>query len=338
MVFARCAKYVIIRTVHLESIDMRDCWNREINYLRLSVTDKCNLRCRYCMPEEGVCKKRHEDMMTEEEMVMAVEAASSLGISKVRITGGEPLVKKNILSVCEKVSHIHGIREVSMTTNGILLPEMADSLRKAGVRRINISLDTLIPEKYTYITRRKMQEKALEGLMAALDAGFEKVKLNVVLIGGFNEVEIPELAQLTKKYPVDVRFIELMPMYDSGDFGPEAMISCDKVLEYLPDAKPSGKQEGVAKLYRLPDALGNVGLISPVSNHFCGQCNRIRLTADGKLKPCLHSSNEISIKGADYETMVKLFEKAILEKPAAHPFLSSANRSDAGRNMNQIGG
>lgn len=317
---------------------MIDCWNREIDYLRLSVTDKCNLRCRYCMPEDGICKKAHADMLTEEEMIMAVKAAAYLGISKVRITGGEPLVKKSILSICEHVASVNGISEVSMTTNGTLLSERAISLRRAGVSRINISLDTLMPEKYEYITRRRMQKKALEGVKAALAAGFEKVKINVVLIGGFNEDEIVEFAQLTKKYMVDVRFIEWMPMYDSGDFSGEAMISCEKVLEYLPEIKSLGMREGVASLYRLPDAKGNVGLISPVSNHFCNTCNKIRLTADGKLKPCLHSSEEISIKGADYQTMVKLFEEAIIGKPAAHPVLSSLNRSGAGRNMNQIGG
>ena len=174
--------------------------------------------------------------------------------------------------------------------------------------------------------------------MAALHAGFEKIKINVVLIGGFNDVEIVKLAGLTIKYPVDVRFIELMPMYDSGDFSQESMISCESILECLPEAASLDTQEGVARLYRLPNAQGNVGLISSVSNHFCGTCNRIRLTADGRIKPCLHSPEEIVIKGCDYQTMVKQFEKAILDKPAAHSFLSSINRSGAGRNMNQIGG
>ncbi len=290
------------------------------------------------MPEEGICKKRHEDMLTEDEMVMAAEAAASLGISKIRITGGEPLVKKNILSICRRVAAIEGIKEVCLTTNATLLPKMAQPLREAGVKRVNISLDTLKLEKYTYMTRREAYHDVLEGLWAALDAGFEAVKINVVLIGGFNDDEICELAQLTERYPVDVRFIELMPMYDGGDFGAEAFIPCEKVLGSLPQAEPVDTSDGVARLWRLPNAKGKIGLISPVSNHFCAKCNRLRLTADGCLKPCLHSSQEFSLKGLEYQAMVKQFERAILAKPACHPTLSAKDRSGAGRNMNQIGG
>jgi len=315
---------------------MIDEFGREIQYLRISVTERCNLRCRYCMPAEGICKKRHEDMLTEEELIRAVEAAASLGITKLRITGGEPLIKKNILSICRRAAAVEGIREVCLTTNGLLLPELAKPLREAGVSRVNLSLDTLDPKKYAHITRVGQLEQALRGLEAALEAGFEKIKLNTVLIGGFNEDEVPELAALTCRYPVDLRFIELMPMVD-GAFGSDAFVSCGRVLEQLPQLQPAGS-EGVAVNYRLPDAQGCVGLIRPVSAHFCGTCNRLRLTADGKLKPCLHSPEEISVKGADYETMVQQFRRAILEKPICHGELSAASRSQAGRNMNQIGG
>ena len=191
---------------------MLDAYGRKITYLRLSVTELCNLRCRYCMPEDGVCKKRHEEMLTEEEMLCAVEAAASLGVTKLRITGGEPLVKRNILSICRRTAAVEGIGEVCLTTNGLLLPQLAQPLREAGVRRVNLSLDTLDEKKYTYITRRGSLRQALDGLEAALDAGFERVKINTVLIGGFNDDEIPALARLTQQYPVDVRFIELMPM------------------------------------------------------------------------------------------------------------------------------
>ena len=163
---------------------MKDSFGREITYLRLSVTDKCNLRCRYCMPEEGVCRKSHADMLTEEEMIMAVRAAASLGVSKLRITGGEPLVKKNIISICEKAAAVEGIKEVCLTTNGVLLPKMAKDLRSAGVSRLNISLDTLDPEKYAHITRVGTLDAALKGIQAALDAGFERLKINAVLLGG----------------------------------------------------------------------------------------------------------------------------------------------------------
>ncbi len=317
---------------------MIDHYGRKIEYLRLSVTDKCNLRCRYCMPEEGVCKKAHEEMLTEEEMILAVRAAASLGITKVRITGGEPLLKKNIVSICRRIAAVPGIEEVCITTNGTLLADMAKELQEAGVRRINISLDTLDAEKYSSITRREMQKEAMAGLKAALNAGFDYVKLNTVLIGGFNEDEIVALADLTKAYPMDVRFIELMPMYDGGDFDAAAYLSCEKVLEALPEAEALPEKDGVARRYHLPNAKGNIGLISPISNHFCKTCNRLRLTADGKLKPCLHSAEEYSIKGLDETEMVALFRKAILAKPAKHEELSANSRSKAGRNMNQIGG
>lgn len=317
---------------------MKDRFGRNISYLRISVTELCNLRCRYCMPEEGVCKKRHEDMLREDEMIQAVEIAASLGITKLRITGGEPLVKENIISICRRAAAVEGIREVCLTTNGILLPELAVPLKAAGVRRLNISLDTLNPEKYAYITRRGSLQQAVEGIRAAMAAGFEKVKLNTVLIGGFNEDEITSLAELTLRYPIDLRFIEMMPMVDSGDFDPEAFVPNTRVLEALPELEEQPADGGVARLYRLPGALGRVGLISPVNAHFCAECNRIRLTADGKLKPCLHSAAEYSIKGLNREQMRSVMEQAICNKPAWHGELNARNPSHAGRNMNQIGG
>lgn len=317
---------------------MLDSFGREITYLRLSVTELCNLRCRYCMPEEGVCKRSHQEMLSEEEMVRAVEAAASLGIRKVRITGGEPLVKRNIRSICRRVAAVEGIEEVCLTTNGILLPDLAQELREAGVRRINFSLDTLNPEKYAHITRLGTLEQALKGLEAALKAGFEKLKINAVLIGGFNGDEIPALARLTEQYPVDVRFIEFMPMEGSREFGQEAMLPCSAVLEALPELVPQPSDGGVAKLYRLPEGQGCIGLISPLSSHFCGSCNRLRLTADGKLKPCLHSPGEYPIKGLDFAGMREAMKAAILAKPACHGVLTAEERSPAGRTMNQIGG
>ena len=317
---------------------MIDGYGRQITYLRLSVTELCNLRCRYCMQESGVCKKPHEAMLTEEEMILAVEAAAELGVRKLRITGGEPLVKKNILSICRKAAAVAGIEEVCITTNGTLLPVFAKPLKEAGVKRINLSLDTLDAQKYNHITRLGTLSQAMDGLHAALDAGFEKIKINAVLIGGFNDDEIVPLAELTRKYPVDVRFIELMPIQDHDEFGEAAFIPCAQVVERLPEAIPQGRDGGVARLYRLPGAQGSIGLISPLSDHFCGSCNRIRLTADGKLKPCLHSAAEFSLKGLDKAGMKAQFEAAILAKPACHGQLSATQRSQAGRNMNQIGG
>ena len=317
---------------------MIDTYGRQISYLRLSVTELCNLRCRYCMPEDGVCKKRHEEMLTQEEMVTAVRAAAALGITKLRITGGEPLVKANIVELCREAAAVEGIREVCLTTNGTLLPKLAAPLREAGVSRLNISLDTLDADKFRYITRVGELSDALRGIETALECSYDKGKINSVLIGGFNDGEIAALAELTRRYPVDVRFIELMPMYDSGDFGPEAFIPYTIVTETLPELEPLPADGGVAKLYRLPGAQGNIGLISPVSAHFCADCNRIRITADGKIKPCLHSSDEISIKGLDYDGMLETIRSAILSKPKWHGELSYSERSHANRNMNQIGG
>ena len=317
---------------------MIDTYGRSINYLRLSVTELCNLRCRYCMPEDGVCKKQHEEMLTQEEMLAAIRAAASLGISKLRITGGEPLIKPNIVALCREAAETEGIREVCLTTNGVRLPELAVPLREAGVKRLNISLDTLDADKYRFITRNGELDDAIRGIEAALDAGFEKIKLNAVLIGGFNDDEIAALAALTERWPVDLRFIEMMPMYDSGDFGPESFIPYTVVTERLPELEPVAPDGGVARLYKLPGAKGRVGLISPVSAHFCAACNRIRISADGKVKPCLHGAAEYALKGLDEAGMRRTLEAAILAKPQWHGELSFSERSRAGRNMNQIGG
>lgn len=317
---------------------MLDPFGRSITCLRLSVTELCNLRCRYCMPEEGICKRSHEEMLTQEEMVLAAEAAASLGITKIRITGGEPLVKKNILSICQHIAAVPGIRELCLTTNGTLLPPMARALRDAGVQRLNISLDTLQPEKYAALTRRGTLDQAWAGIQSALEAGFDKVKLNAVLIGGYNDGEIRDLAELTLRYPLDVRFIELMPTVGAASFPKEAYLPAEAVLQALPEAVPQPADGGVAELYRLPGAMGNLGLIRPVSASFCGSCNRLRLTADGKLKPCLHSPEEYNLKGLDREGMIAEMRLAIQNKPRQHAPLSQAAPSQAGRSMNRIGG
>lgn len=319
---------------------MKDRYNREITYMRLSVTDRCNLRCRYCMPIDGICKKKHSDMLTEDEMIMAVKAASSLGVKKLRITGGEPLIKKNILSICRRSAEVENIEDLCLTTNGILLPDMAKDLYKSGVKRLNISLDTLNKEKYESITRLGKLDDVLRGIEAALNVGFDKIKINTVLIGGFNDDEIEDLANLSKEYPVDVRFIELMPLTKNEMIGDRAYIPCDYVLKALPKLKKAENDNtnSVAKLYQLENAKGNIGLISAVSKSFCGSCNRIRLTADGKLKPCLHSNDEFSIKGKTLNEMRQAMIKTIMSKPLCHAPLSSTQRSNAGRDMNLIGG
>ena len=317
---------------------MLDSFGREINYMRLSVTELCNLRCRYCMPEDSQCRESRGEVLSEDEIITIVEAAAVLGIRKLRITGGEPLMRRDILSLCRRAARVKGMDEVCLTTNGTLLPALAKPLREAGVRRVNISHDTLDAQKFRCISRCGELSQTIDGIRAALEAGFEKVKLNTVLIGGFNDDEIPALAELTRRYPLDLRFIELMPMVDSGDFGPEAFIPCSVVTERLPELVSIPPDGGVAKLCRLPGALGNIGLISPLSAHFCRECNRIRVTADGKIKPCLHSGDEYSLKGLDFDGMVAELRSAILCKPSWHGVLSAENRSRAGRSMNRIGG
>jgi len=315
---------------------MEDKFGRDIYYLRLSVTDKCNLRCIYCMPEEGVKKLKHEDMLTVEEIAEIVRAAAACGITKVRVTGGEPLVRRGIIEICSRISEIEEIRELCLTTNGILVPEFAERLKAAGVNRLNIGFDSLDRATFNKITRSDMHDKAVAGVRAALDAGFDAIKINTVLIGGVNETEIIDLLELTRKYKVDVRFIEIMPIGECADWAQSRFLSSQYVLKLAPELFEAGT-DGVSKLYKLPGGLGSVGLISPISSHFCPTCNRIRITADGILKPCLHSGAEINLRGLHGTLLENAIKKAISEKPQKHE-LDAGKQSASARNMNAIGG
>lgn len=317
---------------------MIDNYGRDINYIRISVTELCNLRCRYCMPEEGIEKRSHEEMMTVEETVDAAKAAVSLGIRKIRITGGEPLVKRGIVKLCEEIAAIDGVEELCITTNGTLLRKYAKRLYDAGVNRLNISLDTLDRNKFSYITRLGELDDVLDGIEAAFEAGFEKIKINTVLMGGFNDDEIEAFVNLTKDRPIEVRFIELMPIGGGIDFDKAKFISCQQVLQRVPELESLELSDGVASMYRLPGAVGRVGLIRPISCEFCSGCNKIRLTADGMLKPCLHLDAEISVKGHTQDEMVEIMREAILNKPQKRETMDADNPSRAGRNMNRIGG
>ena len=318
---------------------MKDRYGREINYLRISLTDLCNLRCLYCMPAEGVCKLEHREILSIEEVVEIAAAAVELGISKIRLTGGEPLVRRGVVDLVKQLKALPGLEELVLTTNGILLPELAGPLKAAGLDRVNISLDTLDPVKYSRLTRGGSLEQALAGLRAAEAAGLTPIKLNAVLIGGINDDEIPALVELTRNRDIEMRFIELMPIGDAQGFGPEAYLPGTTVLERVPDLQPlEAVPGGVARLYALPGAAGRVGLINPLSCSFCSQCNRLRLTADGHLKPCLHSGREIPIRGLHGQALRQALLDAVNAKPEAHTTLSATERSDAGRNMNEIGG
>lgn len=319
---------------------MRDAYGREIDYLRVSLTDRCNLRCRYCMPPEGVPKLEHRDILSLEETAEIAEAAVALGVRKIRLTGGEPLVRRGVLGLVEHLGALPELRELTMTTNGILLPELAEPLKAAGLDRVNLSLDSLDPARYRRITRVGELDRALAGLRAAEAAGLTPVKLNAVLIGGFNDDEIPAFVELTREREIEVRFIELMPIGDAEDFGENAAVPVAEVLRRVPELLPLAEQPcgGVAKLYALPGARGRVGLISPVSRSFCGGCNRLRLTADGYLKPCLHGGTEYPLRGLHGKALRAALAEAVARKPEARGALGGGVRSQAGRNMHEIGG
>ncbi len=318
---------------------MTDGYGRKIEYLRMSVTDACNLRCGYCMPEgiKPCCNCKNN--LSADELAEIAEAAAELGVKKLRITGGEPLVRSDIVELSRRLAAIDGIEDISMTTNATLLAPIAEELYDAGIHRINISLDTLDREKYSRITCGGKLEAAIEGIRAAMKAGMNPVKLNTVIIGGVNDEEIEALAQLTVDYPLELRFIELMPMGHTSDFGKEAYMPNTVVLEKLPRLTPlESEKHSVAKLYSLPGAKGKIGLISPLSKHFCAECNRLRLTADGCIKPCLHSADEISVRGLHGDELKEKILYAAGRKPKMHVELSATAHSKSKRSMNRIGG
>ena len=314
---------------------MLDGCGRTIDYLRLSVTDLCNYRCRYCMPAEGVCKRPHKDILSVEELIEIGRAAVECGVKKIRLTGGEPLVRRGILDICRGLRAIPGLEELCLTTNGSLLPSMAASLREAGVDRLNISLDTLRPDRFSAMTRLGTLSDVLEGIQAAECAGFKNLKLDTVLVGGFNDDETDDFLQLTMEHPWEIRFIELMPMGPCSEWEKSRFLSVGSILQRYPTLQQIDTQ-GVARRYRLPGAKGTVGLISPMSHDFCADCRRIRVTADGKLKGCLHSREELSLRGLHGKDLEDAIRRGILQKPKRHHLAEGA--SDTPRTMNQIGG
>ena len=315
---------------------MKDGQGRQIDYLRISLTDRCNLRCIYCMPEHGVKSIPHESVLTLEEVHKAIECASQLGIKHIRFTGGEPTVRKGLLSLIERTAQTPGIESVALTTNAILLPGMAADLKAAGLSRVNISLDTLDTEQYRFITRLGNLDDALKGIKAALSAGLFPVKLNTVVVRSLNQ-DLLSFARLTVDAPLHVRFIEYMPIGNGDDcggcgWGPADVVPAKEIIETISAqaqsiglgslqpaiATPDGW--GPAQYYRLPGAQGTVGVISAISNHFCASCNRLRLTADGKIKPCLFSDTEYDIRSAlrkgSEEEVLSVFKAALFHKPS----------------------
>jgi len=307
---------------------LSDSFQRPINYLRISVTDRCNLRCMYCMPAEGVKLVSHQDVLTYEEIYTIARAAAELGISKVRITGGEPLVRLGLPELIWMLRGIDAIDDISLTTNGILLSRYASELKRAGLRRVNISLDTLRQDRFEFITGSDYPlSQVLQGIEASRSVGLSPVKLNMVVMAGINDDELASFAQKTIDEDWHVRFIELMPFRGvstkSSQFVPVSQMR--KRLEVLGKLEPCNPSigNGPAKYFRFPKAKGTTGFITPVSEHFCFQCNRLRLTADGKLRPCLMADDEVDLKeplrgGVSPLGLKRLIEEAVTSKPLRH--------------------
>ena len=331
---------------------MIDSYGRRITYLRLSVTERCNLRCRYCMPEEGICQKDCSEMLTEDEMIAAVQAAASLGITKLRITGGEPLVKKNIVSICRRACAVPGIQDVAVTTNGLALPALAKPLRQAGVNRVNISLDTLNRQRFCQITGSDSFPAVMQAIKTGCALGLP-LKINTVLLPETKEEDIEKFLCLIKELPLALRFITRMdigknmdaPLKEDGRFSTFAQVAafCEKKgLSLIPDS--SRKGNGPASYFHIPGFAGCLGEIDAMHKKFCSSCNRIRLTADGNLKPCLYYSDsyplkELLRKGCDDESLRARIWQAAYEKPSCHHFEKPV-KGDAREKhfMNQIGG
>ncbi len=325
---------------------LEDHHRRILNYLRISVTDRCNLRCIYCVPRENVPLLAHTDILRYEEILRLVRIGVSLGIDKIRITGGEPLVRKGLMPFVQQLHDIAGIEEVTLTTNAVLVGPYLKDLRDAGIRRLNISLDTLNRKRFAHLTGQDGFNQVWHNIMRAVELGFAPLKINVVAMQGINDDEFEAIADLTCKQPFQIRFIEYMPMGNPRlDHDPfisnddvRRRIDCQGLLE--PVARRP--QDGPAETFRFPGAIGEIGFISPRSHHFCGQCNRLRLTASGMLRPCLLSDRELDIKhlmrhGADDHELAAMFARAARSKPLTHR-LGDACGPAVDSQMNSIGG
>ncbi len=320
-----------------------DSFQRPINYLRISVTDRCNLRCVYCMPAEGIALMSHYDILSYEEIFTLVKAAAELGINRVRLTGGEPLVRAGLTDLIRLIDSIETIDDISLTTNGILLAQHAADLKEAGLMRVNVSLDTLKPERFRQITRCGTLESTLKGIEVASEVGLTPVKINMVVMAGVNDDELTDFARKTIDEGWNVRFIERMPVSGDDSLVLVSVKDMKKRLDVIGKMEPVNMEvgNGPAKYYRFPGAKGTVGFITPVTEHFCYQCNRLRLTADGKLRLCLLNEDEIDLKdplrsGASVAELKELIAKAIALKPKSHHLADGANHK--GRPFSQVGG
>lgn len=302
-----------------------DNFGRKINYLRLSVTDRCNFRCRYCMPAGGVAKLDHQEVLSYEELLLLAGAAVDLGIEKIRITGGEPLVRRGLSPFLTRLAALPGLRQLVLTTNGLLLPEMAQELKRAGVQRLNISLDSLQPEPFSRITRGGDLRRVQAGIAAAVEAGFP-VKLNMVVMRGENDGELEDFAALTLQHPFAVRFIEYMPAIQEQNWerlvlsGEEILSRLAKRFSFAPIDR--GALAGPAKEFRIAGGVGSIGVITPLSGHFCGDCNRIRVTSAGTVRSCLFGNDGFDLRpllqAGDQAEVAAALRRIVGRKPAMH--------------------
>ncbi|MCM2356678.1 MAG: GTP 3',8-cyclase MoaA [Geobacteraceae bacterium] len=322
-----------------------DSYGRRINYLRLSVTDRCNLRCSYCMPADGIAKLAHGEMLSYEELLRVAAESVALGIEKIRITGGEPLVRKGLIGFIERLAAIPALRELVLTTNGLLLGEMALPLRRAGVGRLNISLDSLKPEVFAGITRGGDLRRVIDGIAAAEDAGFPPAKINMVVMRGVNDDELLDFAALTLRRPYTVRFIEYMPTV--GGQGASALcVTGNEILERIGRRYPllplvSSEMAGPSRNFKISGAAGAIGIITPISGHFCDSCNRIRVSAAGLVRGCLFADGGIDLRqyldAGDDGGLRETLRRIVTGKPGRHRLADE----EAGRGsipMSQIGG
>ncbi len=324
-----------------------DSFRRRINYLRISVTDRCNLRCVYCMPPEGVLWMPHDEILSYEEISAIVQVAAGMGINKVRLTGGEPLIRAELPKLVEMLSQIKGIEEISLTTNGTLLKGYAMELKRAGLKRVNISLDTLKSDRFRYITRCGGLRDVLDGINAAIDADLQPVKINMVVMRGINDDEVLDFARMSYNQGWNVRFIEVMPFTEMAEFVPsdelrQRIMSLGPLVEAESCQLSAISSDGPARHYRLPGARGTIGFISPITEPFCSSCNRLRLTSDGRLCPCLLSDDGIDLKqplrsNASTEEIKRLILKVVASKPERHR-LSGGGAISMKRKMSQTGG
>ena len=330
-------------------MELVDSYGRKIDYLRISITDHCNLKCCYCTPFSGRRHLERSEILSYEEILKVVKAAAIIGITKIRITGGEPLVRKGVVEFCRMLSAIDGLKSLALTTNGIYLEDMAEPLFRAGIRRINISLDTLKPKRFEKITGYNRLARVLAGIRRSEEIGMQPIKINTVVMRGINDDEIEDLARLTLNKPYHVRFIELMPT-DSAAYGDyeSLYMPVEEIMKKINridciQIEPAIDSSGPARLGKLPGAVGKIGFIAPISRHFCDSCNRLRLTADGKIKTCLFSQQEIDIKGplrggAQEEEIIGLLRRAVHEKPSGHHLNANNHQNACGRAMRAIGG